>query len=104
MSNIKTTSTLGERLKKARKERGLSQKELGEAIKLSDKAVSSYEVGRAAPTVDTLKEISRLTYKPISYFVGESDPEDLDLQLRLNAIERELIEIKQLLKDKKPNK
>lgn len=98
MSNIKTELTIGDRIKKARKERGLSQKELGEALQLSDKAISSYEVGRAMPNIDVIKEIGRLTYKPIQYFIEDNDPDDLDLQMKLNSIERELLEIKQLLR------
>jgi repressor LexA len=97
MSNSKKKSVIGMRLKQARKERGLSQKELGDMLKLSDKAVSSYEVGRAFPTVDTLKDISRVTYKPLTYFTEEQDNPDIDLQIKLATIERELLEVKKLL-------
>jgi len=98
MSNDKKPLTFGQKLKRARKEVGLSQKDLGEALKLSDKAISSYEVDRATPSLDTLKEISKLIHKPISYFLDEIDHDDLDLQIKLKIIEKELLEIKKILK------
>ncbi len=99
MSNPKKYN-VGEAIKKARKEVGLSQKEFAEALRVSDKTVSSYEVGRALPSFEMMKKISKSLHKPISYFDDES-PEDLDLQLKLNSIERELIEIKKLLKQRR---
>lgn len=93
--------SLSERLKKARQDSGLSQKDLGSALKLSDKAVSSYEVGRAVPSIETLKDIGRLTHRPVSYFFDEVDPEDLDLQIKIKTIEKELLEIKRILAKRK---
>ncbi len=89
---------IGEKIKRARKAVGLSQKQLGEALRLSDKAVSAYEVGRATPTVDTLKEIGVVTHKPVSYFLNDSESDELELELKLATIEKELAEIKKLLK------
>lgn len=86
------------RLRQARKEAGLSQRDLGNAIRLSDKAVSTYEVDRATPSLETLKDISRVTRKPLLYFLDEADPDDLELQIKLRNIEQELLEVKQLLK------
>lgn len=100
MSNAKTLNYLADRIKTARQDRGLSQKELGDALKLSDKAVSSYEVGRAEPTLTTLKDISRVTMKPLAYFLDETEPSDYDLQEKLAKVEQELIEIKKLLAKK----
>jgi transcriptional regulator with XRE-family HTH domain len=89
---------IGQRIKKARQAAGLSQKELGQALKLSDKTVSAYEVGRAQPSLEKLKQLSRATHKSISYFLDDKDPDDLGLQLRVKQIEQELIEIKQAIK------
>jgi transcriptional regulator with XRE-family HTH domain len=100
MSNRKSIATLADRIKQARQDRGWSQKDLGQALQLSDKAVSSYEVGRAEPTISTLKDISRVTLKPLAYFLDESDPTDLELQSKLQRIEAEILAVKQLLKQK----
>ena len=97
MSIAKKKITMGNRIKFARKSVGLSQKDLAEKLKLTDKAVSTYEVGRAMPTILTLKEISRITYKPISYFMAEQTEELDELQQKIQQIEEELAAVKRLL-------
>jgi transcriptional regulator with XRE-family HTH domain len=98
MPNVKKKLSLAVKIKLARKEAGYSQKQFGDVLKLSDKAISSYEVGRATPPLPTLKEISKLTYKPMNYFLNEEPSEELDISMKIQKIERELEEIKQLLK------
>ena len=95
---IKRTK-LGLKLKKARKDAGLSQKEVSSVLQLSDKTVSAYEVGRAEPSLDVLRAISRLVDQPLNYFIESEDTDEMDvvLQSKLTKIERELAEIKQLL-------
>lgn len=61
---MKQNKSLAKKIKKARKTANLSQKDLGKALKLSDKAISAYEVGRADPSVDVLKKISKITKTP----------------------------------------
>jgi len=94
-------SNIGSRIKKARKEIGLSQKQLASALRLSDKAVSSYEVGRTTPSFETIKKIGKIVHKPIAYFDKDSNPKDLDLQIKIKTVEKELLEIKKLLKKKR---
>lgn len=92
--------TLGSAIRDARKEVGLSQKELAHQLRVSDKTISSYEVDRATPAFDTLRHLSRIVNKPLSYFDIDSTSDDLDLQIKLSTIERELLEIKKLLSKK----
>ena len=47
-----------EKLQKLRKNRGLTQEELAEALYVSRTAVSKWESGRGYPSIDSLKEIS----------------------------------------------
>jgi transcriptional regulator with XRE-family HTH domain len=94
---MKKFPKLAERIKKARKEAGLTQQEMSKALQVSDKAISAYEVGRATPNVHTLKDISRVTHKPIRYFIDEENDE-IVLQMKIQSIEKELDEIKQLLR------
>ena len=101
MSNIKKRLNVGGRIKKARKELGFSQKQLARRLRLSDKAISSYEVGRTTPSFATIKKISRVVHKPITYFDEDSNLNDLDLQIKIKTVEKELLEIKKLLKKKK---
>ena len=48
-----------EKLQNLRKERGLTQEELAEALFVSRTAISKWESGRGYPNIDSLKEISR---------------------------------------------
>lgn len=91
---------MAQKIRQARQDLGLSQKAFGTALKLSDKAVSAYEVGRVLPTVETLAEISKLTSLPIGYFFGETGDRSLELQLQLKEIERELLKTKQAIGEK----
>jgi transcriptional regulator with XRE-family HTH domain len=95
---MQSPMTLGQKIRYARRSVGLSQRQLGEMLRVSDKAVSSYEVDRAVPPLDTLKEISRATTRPISYFIVESQPNEPSLEQKMAAIEHELREIKRILK------
>jgi transcriptional regulator with XRE-family HTH domain len=101
MSIAKKKSTMGHRIKFARKSVGLSQKDLAKKLNVTDKAVSTYEVGRVMPTILTLREISKLTYKPVSYFMAEQTVESDELEEKIAQIERELAEVKKALKNRK---
>lgn len=48
-----------EKLQELRKERGLTQEELAEALFVSRTAISKWESGRGYPNIDSLKEISK---------------------------------------------
>lgn len=95
------TDKISKKIRQARVEAALSQKELADALKLSDRTVSAYEKGRAMPPLDTLQVISNLTHKSINYFLDEDieTQEDLDLQLKIKKIEVELLQIKKALKE-----
>lgn len=51
---------LDEKLVRLRKEKGLTQLELAEAVKVSRQAVSKWEAGGAVPSTDNLKGLSDL--------------------------------------------
>ena len=50
---------LSEKLQELRRNRGLTQEELAEALYVSRTAVSKWESGRGTPSIDSLKELSR---------------------------------------------
>jgi repressor LexA len=95
------TNNISQKIRQARIEATLSQKELACGLKLSDRTVSAYEKGRALPPVDTLKTISNLTHKSINYFIDDdvATQEDFVLQMKIKKIEIELLQIKKALKD-----
>jgi transcriptional regulator with XRE-family HTH domain len=58
---MKTTrELLGARIKELRKARGLSQEQLAEQIDVDPKFISRIEVGKNAPSLETMENISRV--------------------------------------------
>lgn len=68
--------TLGEKLKEARKQAGLSQEQLSEKLGISRSAVAKWETDKGIPDVDNLKLLSRLLGISIDYLLDNG--EDLD--------------------------
>lgn len=91
---------LADRIRIARQEARLSQDALGRGIGLSDKSISSYEKGRSIPPLAKLKQIAEQTGRPISYFTQENINE-ATITAKLLSIERELEEVKKLLRERK---
>ena len=93
----------GEKLKKVREERKMSQRSLGMFLGLSDKAISSYESGRTLPTLETLIKISDELNKPIVYFLDDNFVQESlldkinEIELEINQISSNLKEIKNIL-------
>ena len=56
MSEI--TKRVGELIRKVRKEKGFTQKELGEKLGLTEATFNRYETGRQNLTLDTLQKIA----------------------------------------------
>jgi transcriptional regulator with XRE-family HTH domain len=61
----------GKKIKLARVEQDLTQRQLAELIKGKQKSVSMYETGTAMPSLETLEKIAKALKKPIAYFFGE---------------------------------
>lgn len=91
---------LSKRIRQARMAARLSQLALGRGIGLSDKSISAYEQGRAVPSISKLKKIASQTNKPLQYFTQEQT-EDIDINSKLESIEIQLKELKQLIKHQK---
>ncbi|MCY9334063.1 helix-turn-helix transcriptional regulator [Bacillus spizizenii] len=64
--------TLGEKIKKLRKEKGMSQGDLADALETHQTAVSKLELNKAKPSHDTLIKLSKVFGVSVSYFVDES--------------------------------
>lgn len=50
--------TIGEQIKKIRKAKGLTQKELGERAKIAEPTIRRYELGLLNPKIDTIAKIA----------------------------------------------
>ena len=59
-----------ERLKKLRKSKNLTQKQLGENIGTSERGIQNYELGTRKPTYDILISLAKYFNVPLDYLVG----------------------------------
>ncbi|HEX8789846.1 MAG TPA: ImmA/IrrE family metallo-endopeptidase [Polyangiaceae bacterium] len=56
------------RLVLARERRGMTQRELADAIHVSDRMIKSYEAGGYNPTPETLSDLARILSFPVAFF------------------------------------
>lgn len=80
---------IGKKIKQAREEQGISQRDLGMSLGLSDKAVSAYEASRTVPPLETLIRVADELNKPLDYFIRE-DSHDYKIETRIAAVEQTL--------------
>ncbi len=92
----KFTRAVGERIRQAREERGMSQSELAERTYRTRPSISEMETGKMEPDASTLVYLSTALDKPIMYFYpvfargteGEAPPPEaqelLNVFLRLD--------------------
>ena len=97
---MKKRLNISQKIRYARTEAGLSQKDLATKLQLSDKAVSAYEVGRAQPGSEGLRDIGQATGRPVTYFIDDEGAEEIDFTVKIRNIEKELAELKTALKEK----
>lgn len=63
---------LGERLKKARKNKGLTQAQLGKLLNVSDATINRYERGQRKPDPDMLRKLAEVLDVSVDYLVNGS--------------------------------
>ena len=64
---------LGERLKKLRTAKGISQKELAEIVDVSKSAISKYESGILEPNIRVQLLLARTFNVSVDYLIGNTD-------------------------------
>lgn len=62
-----------ERLAELRKQRGLSQEELGEKVNVTRQTVSKWELGLTTPELDKLIELAKFFNCTVDYLVGKEE-------------------------------
>ena len=77
---------LAEKLKRARKEAGLTQRELAEMVGIHTVTVQQYEYGKRLPKYEYLHELAAALKIPVSYFLDD-DVHAFDAE-KQNCIER----------------
>ena len=64
---------LGEKIKEARKQCGLSQEQLAEKMAVSRSAVAKWEANNGLPDVDNLKALARLLNVSVDYLLDDGE-------------------------------
>lgn len=67
---------LNKKLTELRKKKGLTQLELAELLNVTRQAISRWEVGTAAPSLDNLALLSRLYGVPLDDFIQDEGTEE----------------------------
>ena len=63
---------LGENIKKYRKQKGLTQKELASKVGVAASTITKYEKGDLEPSLDTIKKIANVLDVPMVYIIGDN--------------------------------
>lgn len=63
--------TLGEKIKEARKQCGLSQEQLAEKMNVSRSAIAKWETGKGLPDIDNLKMLSAFLNVSVDYLLDD---------------------------------
>ena len=78
-----SNSGLGQRLKQARVEAGLTQRQAGQAIGVDPNTIYSYESSRINPSGPAIRALAHAYDKPYEWFFGEEQPavstDDIDI-------------------------
>lgn len=93
---------LGKNLKHLRNDMNLSQKELADALEVSQTSIAHYEKGTRQPSIDTMIEMASLFDVSLDSLIGYTKPDGLDLTDK--SIDTILIELTTLLMEKKERK
>lgn len=83
---------LGSRIKKIRKQRGLTQKMLSQRINKSTAAISSYESNTQLPPLDVFESIASVLNVSLDYLSGFADNSFYSLKT-LTKSQREIIDL-----------
>ena len=66
-------SSIGERIKKSRNDKGLSLRELASRVDLSASFLSQIEQGKASPSIENLKKIATSLDVKVSYLIEDEE-------------------------------
>lgn len=80
-------SSIGERLRIARKEKGLTQVELAKRMKISSVGISQWESGTRNPKKETIMRLATVLDVPFSYFGTDAFDDDEALNFLLRSWE-----------------
>ena len=96
-----TSAVLGNRIRQARKDAGLSQVRLAQLLNTTQSAISLYEAGQRAVGIDMLLNVAGILNRPLHYFLSAIDVvlyvRDSRIANLANELERRPQDIEELL-------
>ncbi|HWT74550.1 MAG TPA: helix-turn-helix transcriptional regulator [Mobilitalea sp.] len=75
--------SIGSKIKELREKKGISQKELGEAIDVSDVMVSMYEQDKKKPSIPTVERLATFFNTTTDEILGRENPKMSSIYLSL---------------------
>jgi len=82
---------ISKKITEKRKQIGMTQNELADALYVTRQAVSKWEMGKSPPSIEVLLEMTELFDVTIDYLLDESDIKDDDYQSMLMQYPRESV-------------
>jgi transcriptional regulator with XRE-family HTH domain len=65
------SASLGQRIRTARKDAGMSQGQLASSLNTTQSAISLYEAGQRSVGIDMLLNVAKILNRPLHYFLGD---------------------------------
>ena len=82
---------IAKKIIKERKQKGMTQNELADALFVSRQAVSKWELGKSIPSLEVFKEMTKLFDVSIDYMLDGSELNDHDYQSMFMQYPREAV-------------
>jgi transcriptional regulator with XRE-family HTH domain len=85
-------NTIGDKIKKMRLRKNMTQKELAHELAVSTSAISNWETGRRLPSIDELKRIANHFQRSLSYFdIDEQTVDAIDRKTYQNELQQTVL-------------
>lgn len=88
---------VGNRIQKLRKTRKITQEQLAIKLNISDRHLGKIERGECAGSIDLLIEVAVYFEVSLDYLILGKEPQLSEAQKRLQAVMKELAEIRKIL-------
>ena len=92
---------LGQRIRAARRDAGMSQGQLAHELSTTQSAISLYEAGQRSVGIDMLLNVAKILNRPLHYFLGEDGDmlyvKDSDIAELIGELEKHPEDLPELL-------
>ncbi len=90
---------LGNKIARLRKEKGLTQEQLGELLFVSDKTISSWEANRTEPSLEMLVSISEILEESVGNLIyNDSSKNDVETEIKIKLSKEEFECVEKIMK------